>query len=123
MIRTSRNMLIIDFSCALIGTGIYFFLYDFMIESLAIPRWMVSTQLFANLIYGLYGVGIHLGKKSESGFFRFLIFMNFAYASFCIGVAVLTTLNAAYGGALVLLLEGIFIAVLAQLEWQSLKFT
>ncbi len=115
-----RSLFIFDFFCALAVGVIYFLLFDFIIETLALPRWVVQTQLLANFLYGIYGAILFTRRTKRQLFFRFLVVMNFIYASFCVAVGLTLSLNGIYGGALLLLVEGIFIATLAKLEWSSM---
>lgn len=118
---SSRRLFIFDFSCALAVGGVYFLLFNFMIETLALPRWIVQTQLLANFLSGIYGVVLFVGRVGRRPYFRFLVIMNFFYAIFCITVGLALSLSGAYWGALLLLFEGVFIAILAQLERKSMR--
>jgi hypothetical protein len=118
---SSRGLFIFDFSCALAAGIVYFSLIDFMTETLALPRWLVQTQLLANLLYGLYGALLFAGRITRPGYFRFLVAMNFLYAGFCIAVGLALSLSGTHWGALLLLFEGAFIAALAQLERSSIS--
>ena len=116
-----RKLLQYDFSLGLAGGVIYYFLYDFMIGTLALPRWLVLTQLLANLSYGLYGAILFTSLKVRLGYFRFLVMMNSIYATFCLGMGSILLFKAVYWGAILLISEGVFIAILAKIERTSLQ--
>ena len=116
-----RPLFMFDFLCALAGAGIYYVLFDFMIETVGVPRWMVRTQLLANLAYGIYGAILFVSRTGRSGVFGFLVVMNFIYAGLCVAAALTLVLNGAYGGALLLVVEALFIATLAKVERAAMQ--
>jgi hypothetical protein len=115
-----RTMLMIDFVCALSGGILYFFLFDFLLQTLGIPHWMAMVQLIANSTYGILGVLIFLGGKERMPFLK-LITMNFIYAVFCLILAVYLCASGGPLGTWLLFAEGIFIFLLALLEKKSLQ--
>jgi hypothetical protein len=92
------------------------FCFDFIAETFALPRFVIQTQLFANLVFGCYGVMLFTLSGMSQASYRFLIRMNFLYAILCIVVGVALYSRNSTLGAFLLLGEGTFILVLAKFE-------
>jgi hypothetical protein len=115
---TVKQLVLIDLVCAFAGSVFFLVLFDFLINTLALPRTIVLVQLTANTLYGIIGLFIFLSKKFS--LFRSLILMNFCYAVFCLIVGLIlpaTTIE----GAILILAEGTFIFYLALFERRSLR--
>ncbi len=117
--QQQRKLLAIDFSCALLAGVIYFILFDWMIVSLALPEWIARIQLYANLVYGIYGACLFVQRGANVYMFKFLIGMNATYALFCIVLSAGLFLNSTYLSALLLLIEGAIVMTLAKFELDS----
>ncbi len=115
-----RRLLMIDFSCAFAGAALYFFLYNFMITTLGLPRWVVETQLLANFLYGIYGAVLFGTGVRQTRYFKLLVVMNFAYCGFCFAEGSLLIFTGVHAGAALLLFEGLLIGALAMVEKKSL---
>ena len=54
----ARRLLALDFSAAFVASVAYFVLFGWLQTVLALPRWLATLQLAANLGYGLFGASI-----------------------------------------------------------------
>lgn len=115
-----KHLFLFDFFCALFGAVLYFFLLDFMVDDLGLPRWLAQFQLTANFLYALYGLILFVKKAKQLTFYKFLTILNFIYAGFCALMGVILILNHTYLGTVLLLTEGLLIALLAKVEWVML---
>jgi hypothetical protein len=115
-----KRLLIIDFSCALGGALAYVLLFDFLQDQLGVPQRLLQFQLGANLLYGMFGVGLFLSGTRRAPYFRFLIRMNLLYAVICtlLGLALLG--NTQLLASALILGEVILITGLALWERQML---
>lgn len=111
-----QNIFIIDFILAFAGTLLYFFLFNFLVTNLSLPKNIVQAQLIANFVYGVYGLVIFVLGIQKLILFKFLVFMNFAYAGLCLLVGLRLLITFSNWGALLLLAEAILIAILANFE-------
>lgn len=111
------HLLIIDFTCAWAGGLLYYFVFDFLISQLGLPLWVASTQLIANLTYALFGSALFIFRLRHKRPFLFLTYANFAYAAFCLVVA-LILLNQ---GSILLLAEALVIFTLAKVELKTIR--
>lgn len=116
-----RNFFFFDLICALSGALLYFFLFDFIIEFTSLPPALVQTQLLANSLYALYGLGLFLSRTEKSLPYRALAFMNAVYASLCALAALGLLIKGISLGASLLALEGLLIAALAKIEFSLLR--
>lgn len=116
-----KNLLILDFLCALGGGVLYLFLFDYLWQMLGLPYWLVLVQTGANFFYALVGFSIFLGGAGRLHFFKYLITMNFIYAVFCLIMGASILIDQFSLSALVLISEGVLILLLAIAEKQSFK--
>lgn len=116
-----RTLLIFDFYCGLSGGLLYFIFFDFLIGTLGLPHWVVTTQLFANTVYGIFGASLFFSRTQSRSLFWTLVIMNFVYAIFCMGLSLFLFQPENYWGATLVLVEGAFVFTLAKGERDSLK--
>jgi hypothetical protein len=111
-----RQLLLLDFCCALGGAVFYFLAFDFIVGTLGLPPEMVQFQLVANFAYSLYGAFLFITRREHTSGFSWLARMNFAYAAMCILGSLYFLLLPTYPGALLLLGEALLIGLLARAE-------
>lgn len=115
----TRNLLVIDFSCAFAGGLFYLIFFEFLTHTLRLPTWCVYIQLAANFTYGIIGFLLFITRRER--FLGTLAKMNFIYSIFCFGLAPFLISNGSIWGSLVILVEGAFIAALAKVEYLHLS--
>ncbi len=111
-----RQLLVLDFCCALGGAVFYLVAFDFLVGTLGVPRLMVQIQLAANFTYSVYGAVLLLTRREHSAGFHWLVKMNFAYAALCLLASLYLLSLPTYLGAGLLLGEAVLIGLLARLE-------
>ena len=108
-----RKLWVLDFTCALAGAIVFWLMFDFLVESIGLPRPLVWAQFLANLFYGLFGVIAFAFQTERVEWFRLLVTMNWIYACLCFGTCLTLAWTGNTTGATLLLLEGMMIATLA----------
>ncbi len=111
-----RKLFFLDFVFAAVGAIIYYFLFDFIVETLSLPAEIVQIQLYANFSYAIYGLVLYVSNTNRIKFFKFLIAMNFIYAALCLLAGLIIALKGIYWGAVLLLAEAFLIGILANYE-------
>jgi hypothetical protein len=117
-----RKLLIFDFVGGLLAGVAYFAFFNFLIDELKLPNWLASTQMTANFAYGLFGFFLYVSNTKNNIWLSALILLNFIYGALAIGTSLALFEAGLSLGAILLLVEGIYVFLLSLVERKSLLF-
>lgn len=114
-----RNILWVDSLAGLFVGLMGLALLDWLSDLFALPRGLVLITVLANLAYGAYSGSLALRAQRPRRLILLLIAANAAWAVICCLAVIVLARQASWYGLAYIGAEGLFVAVLAWLEWQQ----
>jgi len=119
--RILKNLLWLDCGAAiLVGTGVI--LFSVALSSWeGLPRGLLLFTGVVNVIYGSYSFSLAIRAQRPENLIKLLVLGNLAWVPVCFGLALAFVESATAFGLLHLIGEGVFVGLLAVLEWRNRK--
>ncbi len=87
-----------------------------------LPYQVLQIMAFISLGYAGYSLSLAQRKVKPTSLVKLLVFANCAWAVVCLSVMLFYRSTATVYGTIYLLLEALFVGILAFLEWRQIKW-
>jgi hypothetical protein len=114
-----RYLLWVDCSAALSAGAAIVSLSGWLSGLYALPREFLVTIGAVNVAYGLYSFSLAVRERRPQGLIVFLVVANATWSAVCWIAALALATSASLYGIAHLVLEGLFVAGLAVMEWKQ----
>lgn len=118
---TMKKLLWIDGSCALVAAVGSFVLKGHLAEWFLLPEKLFSLTALISLCYAVYSYSLAKRSVNTRRQVQILIIANVLYSLFCLVLASLFFEQANVFGIIYLIIEALFVFVLAMIEWRLLR--
>lgn len=115
--RVMKNLLWVDSTAGLFVGMAVLLLSEWLTSLYALPRGLLLFTAVANVIYGAYSLTLAVRPVRSRRSIEVLVFANGAWAVMCCALASIFVRSATILGMGHLLVEAVFVAALARLEW------
>ncbi len=112
-----RRLLWIDGLAAASAGLIVLLLRGWLVDWYSLPAEFLLLIGAVNLLYSLYSLPLALLSRRPRLFILFLVIANLTWATLCIVWSIYYAATASVFGMIHLIGEGLFVAILAGLEW------
>ncbi|HYW30038.1 MAG TPA: hypothetical protein VE869_00930 [Gemmatimonas sp.] len=114
----SRYLLWVDSGAGLLAGVVVLALSSWLSELYALPRALLLGMAAANLAYGTFSGSLALRTRRPRPLLVLLVLANAAWAALCGAAAWIVAGQASAFGLAHLIAEGVFVCVLAVMEWR-----
>jgi hypothetical protein len=120
-ISAMRKLLWVDAIAALLsGIGV-FILLSFLSRFLNLPEYLLAIMSKVSILYSCFSFYLAIQRSNSKNILTFLVVGNSIYAFACIVIMLFFYNTANVLGVLYLMLESLFVAMLAFFEWRQIK--
>ena len=116
-----QRLLWIDGIAALTSGCIVLFFTADLSNFFNLPQPLLRILAFISLGYAAYSLYLAQRKVKPMPLLKLLVFANCAWAVVCLSVMLFYSNTATFYGTVYLILEDLFVAALAFLEWRQIK--
>lgn len=116
-----KKLLWADGIAALLSGLIVFTFNEKIAKLLSLPENLLTTMSIVSLGYSSFSLYLAQSKSNSKRSITILVVANLAYAIFCAVLLLFLYTNTSVLGVIYLILESLFVATLAALEWRQVK--
>ena len=116
-----RKLLWTDGIAALLSGLIVLTFNEKIAKLLSLPENLLTTMSIVSLVYSSFSLYLAQAKSNTRGLLTILVVANSMYAIFCLVLILFLYRTTSVLGITYLILESLFVATLAALEWREVK--